>query len=203
MNLRRVLECGAGGAYGEHLCYTWIEDMKATLVLLARLGCLKAFKLENGESNRSPRLEPLEEFSQPEAHERVVEEVTDMSGRFPRGTTKSTAAGAMSDGERHNIELEKRKRRAERFGIPLADSAKAIERAKRFGENTTSTTEESKKEARGKKFKSQVWKKGGEKPAEATKPAVKKVLDDPLEAEKAKKRAERFGGGNEAKKVKT
>jgi SAP domain-containing ribonucleoprotein len=101
------------------------------------------------------------------------------------------------------IELEKRKRRAERFGIPLADSAKAIERAKRFGENTTSTTEESKKEARGKKFKSQVWKKGGEKPAEATKPAVKKVLDDPLEAEKAKKRAERFGGGNEAKKVKT
>src|SRR5262245_42924754 len=82
--------------------------MKGTLVLLADLGCLKAFKLENGEPNRSPRLEPIEEFSQPEAHERVVEEVTDMSGRFPRGTKKSMAA--MSDGERHNIELEKRKR---------------------------------------------------------------------------------------------
>ena len=84
--------------------------MNATLVLLADLGCLKAFKLENGKENRSPRLEPIEEFSQPAAHDRTVEEVTDMSGRFPRGTTKSNAAGAMSDGERHNLELEKRKR---------------------------------------------------------------------------------------------
>jgi hypothetical protein len=83
--------------------------MKETLILLADLGCLKAFKLENGQANRSPRLEPIEEFSQPEAHERVVEEVTDMSGRFHRGATKSNSAGA-SDGERHNIALEKRKR---------------------------------------------------------------------------------------------
>ena len=84
--------------------------MKGTLILLADLGCLKAFKLENGEANRSPRLEPVEEFLQPQAHERVVEQVTDISGRFHRGTTKSNAAGAMSDGERHNINLEKRKR---------------------------------------------------------------------------------------------
>jgi len=84
--------------------------MKRTLILLADLGCLKAFKLENGEANRSPRLEPIEEFSQPEAHERMVEEVTGMSGRFHRGGTKSNGAGAMSNGERHNIDLEKRKR---------------------------------------------------------------------------------------------
>ena len=84
--------------------------MKNTLVLVADLGCLKAFKLENGQTNTSPRLEPVEEFSQPEAHERMVEEVTDMSGRFTRGATKSSSAGAMSDGERHNIGLEKRKR---------------------------------------------------------------------------------------------
>jgi hypothetical protein len=82
--------------------------MKGTLILLADLGCLKAFKLDNGEANRTPRLEPIEEFSQPQAHERVVEEVTDMSGRFHRGATKSN--GAMSDGERHNITLEKRRR---------------------------------------------------------------------------------------------
>ena len=106
------------------------------------------------------------------------------------------------------IELEKRKRRAERFGIPLADSAKAIEREKRFG-GPTSTTEEAKKEARGKKFGNQVWAKNGKngntapKKEEKAKPVVKKVLDDPAEAEKARKRAERFGGGNEAKKVKT
>ena len=129
----------------------------------------------------------------------------------PKSSSETTAkpppppptASTDDAGDALAIELEKRKRRAERFGIPLADSAKAIERAKRFGENTTSTTEASKKEARGKKFGSQVWKKDGEKPAQATKPALKKVLDDPAEAEKAKKRAERFGGGNEAKKVKT
>jgi hypothetical protein len=35
--------------------------------------------------------------------------VSDLSGRFPRATGAKTG-GAMSDGERHNIELETRKR---------------------------------------------------------------------------------------------
>jgi transcription termination factor NusB len=38
-----------------------------------------------------------------------VDKVTDLSGRFPRGTGTRTN-GTMSDGERHNIELETRKR---------------------------------------------------------------------------------------------
>jgi len=102
-------------------------------------------------------------------------------------------------------ELEKRKRRAERFGIPLADNVKALERTQRFG-TATATLDESKKQARGKKFGNQVWTKNEtsqETKAPAPAPAKAKVLDDPVEAEKAKKRAERFGGGNEAKKVKT
>lgn len=97
------------------------------------------------------------------------------------------------------IELEKRKRRAERFGIPLVDSAKALARSKRFGDKTPATAQ-TKKEAPGKKVANQVWSNNGEKSTPTT---VKKILDDPTEAEKAKKRAERFGGGNEAKKVKT
>jgi hypothetical protein len=36
--------------------------------------------------------------------------VTDLSGRFPRTSRAAHSAGAMSDGERHNIELESRKR---------------------------------------------------------------------------------------------
>ena len=36
--------------------------------------------------------------------------MTDLSGRFPRRTGAPNTAGAMSDGERHNIELESRKR---------------------------------------------------------------------------------------------
>ena len=100
-------------------------------------------------------------------------------------------------------ELEKRKRRAERFGIPLAESVKAVERAARFG-TPTATADEQKKQARGKKFGNQVWTKNGtSQEIKAPVPVKAKVLDDPVEAEKAKKRAERFGGGNEAKKVKT
>ncbi len=51
----------------------------------------------------------LEEYKDAEAHRRLVEEVSDSGGRFPRGTGAQTR-GAMSDGERHNITLEKRKR---------------------------------------------------------------------------------------------
>jgi len=118
-------------------------------------------------------------------------------------TAKSppVAASTEATDEALAAELEKRKRRAERFGIPLADSVKALERAKRFG-TTETTLDESKKQARGKRFGNQVWTKNV--PSEETKaPGKGKVLDDPAEAEKARKRAERFGGGNEAKKVKT
>ena len=84
--------------------------MKNTLVVVTDLGCFKAFKLENNQGNRSPRLELLEEVKNEQAHERLVERVTDLAGRFPRGAAKSNATRPMSDGERHNIELESRKR---------------------------------------------------------------------------------------------
>jgi hypothetical protein len=85
--------------------------MKNTLVVVADLGCLKAFRLENSHLNRNPRLELLEEFQNPEAHGKLVEKVTDLSGRFPRGAGAAQGAGgAMAGGERHNIELEGRRR---------------------------------------------------------------------------------------------
>ncbi len=58
---------------------------------------------------RTPRLEFVEEYRNADAHGRLVDKVSDLSGRFPRGTGLK-AAGAMSDGERHNIQLESRKR---------------------------------------------------------------------------------------------
>ncbi|HXT11738.1 MAG TPA: host attachment protein [Candidatus Angelobacter sp.] len=84
--------------------------MKNTLVLVTDFAGFKAFRLENDPPLSSPRLELLEEYSDQEAHRRLVEQVSDLSGRFPRRTGAHGANGAMSDGERHNIELEQRKR---------------------------------------------------------------------------------------------
>lgn len=86
------------------------ETMKKTLVVVTDLGGFKVYRLENHQPRQRPRLELVEEFENTDAHGRLVEKVTDMSGRFPRSTGMSNAKGAMSDGERHNIELELRKR---------------------------------------------------------------------------------------------
>jgi len=86
------------------------DIMKNTLVVVADLGCLKAYRLEESPLNRAPRLELLEQFESPDAHDKLVDKVSDLAGRFPRRTGSSNGAGAMSDGERHNIELENRKR---------------------------------------------------------------------------------------------
>jgi hypothetical protein len=83
--------------------------MKNTLLVVADLGGFKAFRLENNQLSRSPHLDLLEQFNNTEAHGRLVDRVSDLAGRFPRGTGLKTG-GAMSDGERHNIELESRKR---------------------------------------------------------------------------------------------
>lgn len=84
--------------------------MKNTLVLVTDLGGYKAYRLENELPNTSPRLELLEEYTDSDAHRRLVEQVSGLSGRFPRRMGASRTASAMSDGERHNIQLEKRKR---------------------------------------------------------------------------------------------
>jgi hypothetical protein len=88
--------------------------MKNTLVLVTDLGGYKAYRLENEQPLSSPRLELLQEYTDSEAHRRLVEQVSDFSGRFPRRAARG-AAVATSDGERHNIELEKRKRGVRRL----------------------------------------------------------------------------------------
>ena len=83
--------------------------MKNTLVVVTDLGSFKVFRLDNGEPYRTPRLELIEQFNTVEAHGHLVDKVTDLAGRFPRGGMADQAR-AMSDGERHNIRLEQRKR---------------------------------------------------------------------------------------------
>jgi hypothetical protein len=99
--------------------------MKNTLVVVTDLGCLKAFRIENNHLHRTPRLELIDEFTSTDAHEHLVNKVSDLSGRFTRGATK--ASGAMSDGERHNIELELRKRLVRRLAQRLNTLARSQE----------------------------------------------------------------------------
>jgi len=123
----------------------------------------------------------------------------------PSETTAKPAPSTDDAADAAAIELEKRKKRAERFGIPLNDSAKALERAHRFGVTPPAPKQQLGGGQRPKNNRrgNQKWTKSeneGNKPAAVAKA---KILDDPAEVEKAKKRAERFGGGNEPKKVKT
>ena len=98
--------------------------MKNTLLVVADLGGFKAFRIENNNHlNRTPRLQFVEQFENRGANGRLIDRVSDLSGRFPRGTGIK-ADGAMSDGERHNIELENRKR----FVRQLAQRLNALAR---------------------------------------------------------------------------
>lgn len=88
-------------------------------MVVTDLGGFKAFRLDNNQTHSTPRLELLEEFTNGDAHARLVEKVSDLSGRFPRSTGSHNGTGAMSDGERHNIPLEQRKRYVRRLAEKL------------------------------------------------------------------------------------
>jgi hypothetical protein len=93
--------------------------MRNTVVVVTDLACLKAYKIDVSSLHSSPRLELVEEFHSTDAHERLVDKVSDHSGRFPRGGGPPNGAGAMSAGERHNILLEQRKRLVRGLAVRL------------------------------------------------------------------------------------
>ena len=95
------------------------KTMNNTLVVVADFGCFKAYRLENHQPNKSPRLQLVQEYTNADAHEKLVDRVSDLAGRFPRRTGVPRTTGAMSDGERHNIELESRKRQVRQLAQRL------------------------------------------------------------------------------------
>lgn len=82
--------------------------MKNTLVVVTDLGCLKAYRLDRTPVQHTPRLELIDHFDNDGAHAKLTEVTSDSSGRFPRG--QAHVGTGMSHGERHNIELEQRRR---------------------------------------------------------------------------------------------
>ncbi len=84
--------------------------MKNRLVVVTDLGSFKAYRLEENELHSSPRLDLVENFDTA-VEEKISDQVTDQPGRFPKGTSVNrTASGDMSAGERHNLDLERRRR---------------------------------------------------------------------------------------------
>jgi hypothetical protein len=98
----------------------FMSSMKNTLVVVTDLGSFKAYRLDKSPLHRAPRLELIEEASFLDAHTKMGEQLSDQGGRFPR-TMAGAQNGAMSDGERHNIDLERRKRLVRQLAQSLND----------------------------------------------------------------------------------
>jgi len=81
--------------------------MKNKLVVVTDLAALKAYQLHRPEPGSSPRLDLLEAVELNGAHEKMTDQVSDLGGRFGKGGGLSNGTSA---GERHNFELEHRKR---------------------------------------------------------------------------------------------
>jgi hypothetical protein len=80
--------------------------MKLKLIIVTDLGLLKAYRLETTEKG-TPHLELLEEVVIEDAHQRVVERVSDLAGRHVSPAAKQWGAPMSDD---HNLRLETKRR---------------------------------------------------------------------------------------------
>ncbi|HEX5222912.1 MAG TPA: host attachment protein [Verrucomicrobiae bacterium] len=76
------------------------------LVVVADLGHLKAYRLEERPEFSRPRMELIQAMETVETRH-LREDVTDQAGRYRK---EPAVAGALSDGEEHNASLERRNR---------------------------------------------------------------------------------------------
>lgn len=91
--------------------------MKSKLVVVTDLAVLKAYRLHRPDADSSVRLDLIEALELNGAHEKMTDQVSDLGGRFNKGGGPGTGASA---GERHNFELEHRKRLVKQLTEKLA-----------------------------------------------------------------------------------
>ena len=84
--------------------------MKNKWLVVADLGSMKAYKVDENSLNSHPRLELIDAFENPEVHHKLSEKLSDQAGQFARGSRGAGASHDIASGERHNIELEQRRR---------------------------------------------------------------------------------------------
>ena len=93
--------------------------MKEKLVFVADLGLFKFYRLTD-DPLVSPHLELISEKVMEEAHHRLVDQVSDMAGRYSSPTQKKWGA-PMSDGS--HLELETRRRLIKRLAQTIEQYA--------------------------------------------------------------------------------
>ena len=83
--------------------------MKRTLVIVADLGNFRAFQWDGNEFHSTPRLELIDDFETVEARG-IRANTLSVDRRSAKGPRNEKMVGSGSDGEQHNMELEKRRR---------------------------------------------------------------------------------------------
>jgi hypothetical protein len=79
--------------------------MTDKMIVLADLGCVKAYRVNYDEMTSKPRIELVYDCEFPEARARLLDNVTDQAGRFPVSGTPGA-----SNGENHNLRIETERR---------------------------------------------------------------------------------------------
>ncbi len=92
-------------------------DLKTNLLIVTDLGHFKAYRLQQRRGSRQQRLQTIEDV-RTEVTEHLSENLTVQPGRFRKG---ASAAGAMSDGQEHNLGLERRHRAVKALGKRIED----------------------------------------------------------------------------------
>jgi hypothetical protein len=94
------------GLTSRPLLFSFSNAMKTRLIVLTDLGSFKAYKLAKDPFSSSPQLELVESFEVEATHAPHNETHSDRPGQFAKGSFSSE----MANGERHNIDLELRRR---------------------------------------------------------------------------------------------
>ena len=136
-----------------------------------------------------------------------VSQNTEAVSELDTNTMQTTNTAKSNQDELLAEEIAKRKARAQRFGISSQeDSAKKILRAEKIGPSADKSMIENHENKTNVQTLTNLSAATTITPAPASMPpSLPSILDDPVEAEKARKRAERFGTVKEdnAKKIKT
>lgn len=85
------------------------DTMKNRMIVVANLGAFKAYKIQQ-DGTGSARLEEVATPDVPNEHSKRSNTLTVMEGKSAANPSNPRANATASDGEQHNMELEKRRR---------------------------------------------------------------------------------------------